>query len=86
MKFRSVIYWGVSLVVATYASGLTVASAQNADPSLVSASISSLAAGAAIPEFARSILLFIGILAVAFTYHRAWANFRGTSSCEKLTP
>lgn len=80
MKFRSVIYWGVSLVVATYASGLTVVSAQDTDPSLVSASISSLASGAAVSDFARSILLFMGILAVAFTYHRAWANFRGSSS------
>ncbi len=79
MKIRSVIYWAVSLIVATCASGLTVASAQDMEVPLVSTSISALS-GAAVSEFARSILLFIGILAVAFTYHRAWANFRGSSS------
>ena len=79
MKIRSVIYWAISLVVATYASGHAVASASETGTAVASTSLT-YSSVAAIPEAARSILLFVGVLAVAFTYHRAWINFRSGSA------
>ena len=75
MKIRSLIYWVLSLVIAAYASGLASASAPQVEASVVPGSLS-LSNLVAVSDSARSILLFIGIIAVAFTYHRAWMNFR----------
>jgi hypothetical protein len=75
MKIRSVIYWVACLFIATYAAGRAVASAPEIEATVTPASLS-VASLLAIPDAARSVLLFMGIIAVAFTYHRAWTNFR----------
>ena len=75
MQIRSLFYWAVSLVIATYAAGHAMASLPEIEATVapVPVSFSTLLA---VPDAARSVLLFIGILAVAFTYYRAWMNFR----------
>ena len=75
MKIRSLIYWAFCFVIAAYAAAGASASAPEIAPAVVppALSVSSLLA---IPDAARSVLLFVGIIAVAFTYHRAWVNFR----------
>jgi hypothetical protein len=76
MNIRAAIYWAISLIIATVAAGQTMASAPEVQATVVPASLS-ISNMVAIPESARSVLLFIGILGVAFTYQRAWINFRG---------
>ena len=75
MKIRSLIYWTVSLVIAAYAANGISASAPEVEATVVPPAIS-VSSLLAIPDAARSFLLFIGIIAVAFTYHRAWVNVR----------
>jgi hypothetical protein len=79
MKIRSLIYWAVSLVIATYAAGHAFASATEIEAGVGPAAMP-LVNFFAVPDSARSVLLFVGILAVAYTYQRAWANFRGGSA------
>lgn len=75
MKIRALIYWVVTFVVAAYAAEGLSASAPEVEASLMPAS-HSISSILAVPDAARSALLFIGIVAVAYTYQRAWANFR----------
>ena len=75
MKIRSLIYWVVSFVIAAYAANGISASASGVEPAVVSPALS-VSSLLAVPDAARSALLFIGIIAVAFTYQRAWINFR----------
>lgn len=77
MKIRVLFYWVVSVWVATYAAGHAVASSATEVEAVTPAS-ASLANMVSVPEAARSALLFIGILAVAYTYQRAWMNFRSS--------
>ena len=76
MNLRSVIYWAICLVFATCAANYGMASGAEVQATVVPASLS-ITKIVAVPESARSVLLFIGILGVAFTYQRAWINFRG---------
>lgn len=78
MNIRIATYWAVSLVIATYAAGHAFA-ASEIDGIVAPAEVP-LVNLLAVPDSARSILLFVGILAVAYTYQRAWANFRGGSA------
>lgn len=78
MKIRSVIYWAVSLLIATYAASHAVASSAEIE-GVVSPAALSFSTAVTIPDAARSMLLFIGIMAVAYTYQQAWVNFRRKS-------
>lgn len=75
MKMRVLFYWVIAVWVATYAADHAVASSTTEIESVTTAT-ASLANMVSVPEAARSTLLFIGILAVAYTYQRAWLNFR----------
>jgi hypothetical protein len=76
MNIRALIYWVGTLVVATYAAGHAFASAPEIETAVAPVANPFLNL-LAVPDSARSVLLFVGILAVAYTYQRAWANFRG---------
>lgn len=75
MKIRSVIYWALSLFIATYAATRAAASSAEIE-GVVSPVALNFTSAVTIPDAARSILLFIGIMAVAYTYQQAWLNFR----------
>jgi len=76
MPLRSLIYWVGSIVAAAIA-------VEAAEPEALTGAGSTftpeeLAAGTllAVPEPSRALLLFLGILAMAFTYRRAWLNWK----------
>lgn len=79
MKIRALFYWVVSVWVAAYAAGHALASSATEVEAVTPAS-GSLANMVTVPEAARSALLFAGILAVAYTYQRAWLNFRSSAA------
>lgn len=78
MKFRSVTYWALSLFIATYAASHALASSAEIE-GVVSPAALTFTNAVTIPDAARSALLFIGIMAVAYTYQQAWVNFRRKS-------
>ena len=69
---RALTYWLASIFVAALASR----AAERGDRLLTGDPMSSLLA---VPDSARSILLGIGILAMAYTYRQAWLNWRRPS-------
>jgi hypothetical protein len=74
MTFRSIGYWFVCSVVAVIAVGA-------AEPDLSSTAsftppIDAASAVQAVPEPGRALLLFVGIMAMAFTYRKAWLNWK----------
>lgn len=75
MNIRSLIYWVVSLVIATYAAGHAFAFGPGIETAVAPVAYPFVNL-LAVPDSARSVHLFVGILAVAYTYQRAWANFR----------
>lgn len=75
MKIRSIIYWAASLLIALYAATQAEASSVQVE-GVLSPTALNFPNSATIPEIARSALLFIGIMAVAYTYRQAWLSFR----------
>ncbi len=75
MKIRGILYWTVTFFVAAYSSQGDSASAPDAVATAIQPSVT-LSTILAVPDAARSALLFIGILAMGYTYQQAWANFR----------
>ena len=77
MKFRSLCYWIASIVLAVYAAAsANETPPADSDPQAVAAAMHF----GTLPDSARSYMLAAGIIAVAFCYHRAWANFRSKPS------
>lgn len=74
MFIRSFIYWFACSVAAAIAVGATEP-AQLTPPGipLPEADLSSIAS---VPEPSRALLLFAGIMAMAFTYRRAWLGWK----------
>jgi hypothetical protein len=74
MTFRSFSYWFASSLVAVLAAsaGETSASAETPFVLPADAEMSILA----VPEPSRALLLFIGVMAMAFTYRQAWLNWK----------
>ncbi len=70
---RPFLYWLTSTAVAVLAAG---ASEHQAAADLLWTPDAHMAV-AAVPEPSRAILLGVGIMAIAFTYRRAWLNFKG---------
>ena len=68
---RSTLYWLISSSVAALSMHAT---AETHHSEMPLAFTDALTHSAAVPEIARSILLGIGILAVAYTYRQAWLN------------
>jgi len=75
MSVRSLLYWFICFTFAVYV-------AQAADP-LNPDTMAALSAGKAldskllpVPEPGRALLLFAGVMAMAFTYRRAWLNWK----------
>lgn len=74
MTFRSIVYWLICTVAAAIA-------ASAAEPDMA-ATLSFAPPGDAsvtvhpVPEPSRALLLFAGIMAMAFTYRRAWMNWK----------
>ena len=75
MKIRSFIYWAACLLIAAYAASRAEASSSQIE-GVVSPAAMTFPSAVTIPDAARSALLFIGIIAVAYTYQQAWLNFR----------
>ena len=74
MSFRSFSYWFICSIAAVIAVGA-------AEPDMASTLSFSLSeAGNAsvlpVPEPSRALLLFAGIMAMAFTYRRAWLSWK----------
>lgn len=74
MTFRSITYWFVCSIAAVIAVGA-------AEPGVVESatfelSNTNLSTVQAVPEPSRALLLFAGIMAMAFTYRRAWLNWK----------
>lgn len=74
MTFRSLTYWFVCSIAAVLAVGA-------AEPSVVESATFELSQTAsntvqAVPEPSRALLLFAGIMAMAFTYRRAWLSWK----------
>ncbi|MBX7207845.1 MAG: hypothetical protein K1X78_06030 [Verrucomicrobiaceae bacterium] len=79
MKIRALVYWVLSVLVATFAAQRALGASSEVE-AVVASPAASLVSLGAVPDAARSVLLFVGIMAVAYTYQRAWINFRGDSS------
>ncbi len=73
MAFRSISYWFVCSALAVIAVGA-------AEPVVDSAAFNlpgdAQALVQPVPEPSRALLLFAGIMAMAFTYRRAWLNWK----------
>ena len=74
MSFRPVFYWLICSAFAVMAVGAT-------EPGLVEADVFSLSSMNAssvlpVPEPSRALLLFAGIMAMAFTYRKAWLSWK----------
>lgn len=76
MRIKAIIFWTVSTLLAFVASDAADATT---DAAALSASAEPLGAMAVAASF-RSALLMAGILAVAYTYRRAWLNFRSVKA------
>jgi hypothetical protein len=75
MSVRSLLYWFICITFAVYV-------AQAAEP-LNPNPAASWSGGSAleskllpVPEPGRALLLFAGVMAMAFTYRRAWLNWK----------
>lgn len=74
MTFRSFSYWLASSIAAAMAVGATEPEkAATLDLTVPGAAISSVIA---VPEPSRALLLFAGIMAMAFTYRHAWLSWK----------
>ena len=73
MTIRSVAYWSISIALAAVASHAAETGVAVVDAP-VTASLDLTALTAAEP--ARGALLAAGVIAMAFTYRRAWANLK----------
>lgn len=74
MLIRSIIYWLVCSALAVIAVGA-------AEPGLVTPDVFNLASLDAssvkpVPEPSRALMLFAGIMAMAFTYRKVWLNWK----------
>lgn len=77
MTYRSVIYWLACTAAAAIAAGA-------AEPDMTSILLFTPPADLAssvlpVPESSRALFLFAGIMAMAFTYRRAWLNWKRSS-------
>ena len=76
MTQRSIIYWLACTIAAAIAAGA-------AEPDMALALSFTPPSDAAVavlpvPEPSRALLLFAGIMAMAFTYRRAWMNWKSS--------
>lgn len=76
MRIKAIIFWTVSTLLAFVASH---AADVTADGVALSASPEPVGMVTVAASF-RSALLMAGILAVAYTYRRAWLNFRNVKA------
>ena len=88
MNFRLIVYWLVCIAVAVVASGYMVGDVQAAEEISGQLAVVGPPTQAAflltgVSEIGRAVLLFVGILSVAYTYQRAWMNFRAMSAIQK---
>lgn len=74
MTFRSLSYWLFSSLAAALAA--TAGEPGAADPQIFSLPVDAESSILAVPEPGRAILLFAGIMAMAFTYRRAWLSWK----------
>jgi hypothetical protein len=73
MSFRPVFYWLTCSAFAVMAVGATEPGLVEADAFRFSGDFSSVQP---VPEPSRALLLFAGIMAMAFTYRRAWLSWK----------
>jgi len=69
---RSILYWLTSTLVAVLC--MKAAATPNAEADVIAAAGPMLGITATDPT--RAIMLGLGIMAMAYTYQRVWANFR----------
>lgn len=74
MTFRSFTYWFASSLAAAIAAKAAEPVTHELEPFVVpsGAAMSILT----VPEPSRALLLFIGVMAMAFTYRQAWLNWK----------
>ncbi|WP_395731536.1 PEP-CTERM sorting domain-containing protein [Prosthecobacter sp.] len=74
MSFRSFSYWLASSIAAAVAVGATEPDqARTLDLTVPGTAISSVIA---VPEPSRALMMFAGIMAMAFTYRHAWLSWK----------
>lgn len=76
MKSRSIIYWITSSAIALLATHAAYPAGAPAAQDLPVIANSAIQTASSITDPSRAIMLFAGIMAMAFTYHRAWQNWR----------
>ena len=76
MKSRSIIYWITSSALALLATHAAYPAGAPAAQDLPVIANSAIQTASSITDPSRAIMLFAGIMAMAFTYHRAWQNWR----------
>ena len=77
MSVRSITYWLVSCIVAAIAVSAAEPASELALQFTLPASYASSVLP--VPEPGRAVLLFAGILAMAFTYRRAWLSWKNAA-------
>ena len=74
MSFRPVFYWLICSALAVMAVGATEPGLMDLDsfnpPSMSASSVQP------VPEPSRALLLFAGIMAMAYTYRKAWLSWK----------
>ncbi len=73
MLVRSITYWFLCGVIAV---GAAKAGVADTTTFMLPANASAIQV---VPEPGRAVLLFAGIMAMAFTYRRAWLNWKRAS-------
>lgn len=75
MSLRSLLYWFICITFAVY----VAQAAEPLNPDTIAAWGSANALDSKllpVPEPGRALLLFVGVMAMAFTYRRAWLNWK----------
>jgi hypothetical protein len=74
MTLRSITYWLACTIAAAIAAGAAESDATAALPFSPTSELASSVIP--VPEPSRALFLFAGIMAMAFTYRRAWMNWK----------
>ncbi len=74
MTHRSITYWLVCSITAVIAVGAAEPNISSALPFTLPENASTMVL--TVPEPSRALLLFAGIMAIAFTYRKAWLGWK----------
>lgn len=76
MSSRSLIYWLVCVAVAAMAAHAAEPTVMEGTALVLPPAPSADATILPVPEPGRAVMLFAGLMAMAFTYRKAWLNWK----------